>query len=271
MLTNPISLFSQSLFSLSLDQAIATTVELGFEAIELACVAPHFDKDTAIEDPEKTAASIADSGLKVSALSLFNNFTDEGLAQVQIAEADRYIRLAPLFQSSIVKITPGPPGSAQANASHWWSFYRALDHLIPVAEETGVRLACETHMRQLTDNLAGTCKLLGAFTSESLGLTVDFSNMRFAGETMAEVFGGLASRMYNVHVKNGIVAKDGSWRFMALDSGWTDYGEVIELLAASDYDGYLTVECLGEEARNRPAETAARDLDLLKSYMGRNR
>jgi sugar phosphate isomerase/epimerase len=38
-------------------------------------------------------------------------------------------------------------------------------------------------------------------------------------------------------------------------------------LRDAEYDGYLTVECLGAEAKEKPVETAARDLKILKQYI----
>ena len=222
-LSNPISLFSQSLFALPLEDAITATADIGYGAIELACIAPHFDSDTARSESDRVAEAIRNRGLTVSALSLFSSFTDPDTLDDQIETAERYIRLAFTFGTGIVKITPGQPGPAAATDTHWNSFQCALDRLIPLAEETGVRLACETHMRQLTDTLTGTQRLLEMAPSDTLGLTVDFSNMMFAGETMPDVFDTLAGRMYNAHVKNGTVGDDGTWQFHPLDSGWTDY------------------------------------------------
>ena len=33
------------------------------------------------------------------------------------------------------------------------------------------------------------------------------------------------------------------------------------------YNGYLTVECLGPEARDKPFETVRRDLEILTQYL----
>ena len=263
----PISLFSQSLFALPLMDAIPVAAQAGYTAIELACTAPHFDLETAQREPESVAEHIRQYDLTVSALSLFSRFTEADTIEEQIAAAETYIRLAPQFDTSIVKITPGPPGSVEATNAHWILFQQALDHLIPLAEEVGVRLACETHMRQLTDTLTSTQRLLEMADSDTLGLTVDFSNMMFARENMEDVFAALSPRMYNTHVKNGLIDAGGDWCFLPLDTGWTDYTEVCRLLKSSYYAGYITVECLGTDARNQPVETVQRDLGILKQYL----
>jgi L-ribulose-5-phosphate 3-epimerase len=263
----PISLFSQSLFALPLMDAIPATAQAGYTAIELACTPPHFDLETAQREPERVADHIRQQGLTVSALSLFSRFTETDTAEEQIAAAETYIRLAPLFGTHIVKITPGPPGSTDATHEHWTLFQRVLDRLIPLAEDVGVRLACETHMRQLTDTLAGTQRLLDRADSDTLGLTVDFSNMMFAGENMEAVFAALSGKMYNTHVKNGLIDARGHWWFLPLDTGWTDYTEVCRSLKSTSYEGYITVECLGADARNQPVETVKRDLVILHQYL----
>ena len=262
-----ISLFSQSLFALTLMEAIETTARIGFPAMELACAKPHFDMETALQDANGVAEHVRKAGLKVSALSLFSNFTDGARLADQVEEAKVYIRLAPLFHTEVVKMTPGPPGSAEAAEEHWRCLGIALEQLAPVAEEVGVRLAFETHMRQLTDTLAGAKRILEMAKTEVVGLTVDFSNLAFAGEDVSEAVSVLVEHTYNTHLKNGLVDEDGNWQFNALDDGLTDYLVVFSLLRDVDYTGNFTIECLGTDANERPAETAKRDLIILRRYL----
>jgi sugar phosphate isomerase/epimerase len=264
-----IALFSQSLFSLDLAEAIATTARIGFSAIELACTSPHFDIETARREPDRVAGQVRDAGLTVAALSLFTRFTDPECLDDQVDAAGIYIRLAPLFGTKLLKLTPGPPASATATAEHWHTLSAAVDRLVPLARGAGVRLAFETHMRQLTDTSASSQRLLALAPTDAVGLTVDFSNLSFAGEKMADVVRALKDRMLHTHVKNGYVDPQGGWHFQALDEGLTDYAEVLTLLRAADYEGYLAIECLGEDARREPVETARRDLEILLSLLSR--
>ena len=263
-----IALFSQSLFSLPLEDAIDGAARIGFSAVELACARPHFHVELARTDPERVAGQIRRNGLSVSGLSLFNDLTDVSCRDEQFEEAETFIRLAPLFGTDLLKLTPGPPGSAAATQAHWDRLAAALERLVPVAEDVGVRLAFETHMRQLTDTLTGARRLLHMAPSPAVGLTVDFSNLAFAGENLPEAIAALVDRTYNAHVKNGTVGADGSWHFHALDTGLTDYAEVLAGMRVANYEGYLTIECLGNEAREKPLQTARRDLRILRSLLG---
>ena len=264
---NKVSIFSQSLFALSLKKAIEATAQMGFPAIELACTSPHFDIETARNNSDEVADHIKRSGLKVSALSLFNNFTNKQSLDNEISKAETYINLAPLFETDIIKATPGSPASAEARQEHWDNLKIALQRLIPVAEKAGVKLAFETHMRQLTDTLSGSMKLLEILDDDIVGLTVDFSNLSFANENLSEAIPILAKRMYNTHLKNGTIESDGKWNFRSLDDGLTDYNEVFALLNDIGYDGYLTIECLSPDANTQPIETSERDLDILMKYI----
>lgn len=262
-----ISLFSQSLFALPLAEVPGAVVEAGYGAVELACTEPHLDVGTAKAEGDAWAARLRDSGVTVSALSLFSRFTDAAEADGQVEEALAFLDLAPAFETDVVKITPGPPASADAAEAHWAELVNALERLLPRAGQLGVRLAVETHMRQLTDTACSSRQLLGRVPSRALGLTVDFSNLAFAGDDPAASLRGFGDRVYNTHVKNGHIEADGAWAFTALDDGLTSYTAVLGALREAGYDGYLTLECLQPEARERPVETARRDRLILEQYL----
>jgi sugar phosphate isomerase/epimerase len=262
-----VSLCSQSLFALGLSEAVRATAEIGAPAIELACMKPHLDPGSVAERAKDVADEIRRAGLTVSALSLFNNFTDPSVLDRQVAAAIGHIRLAPVFQTRVIKLTPGPPGSHAAGDGHWRCLAEALKRLAPVAKQVGVRLAFETHMRQLTDTLDSSRRFLDMTPTDEFGLTVDFSNLAFAGEEMPKVIQALQGRIYNTHVKNGHTDPQGGWHFQALDKGLVNYAEVLGLLRKTGYAGYLSIECLSPEAKETPKETARRDLEILHGFL----
>jgi len=261
------SLFSQSLFALPLDEAIDATADIGCPAIELACVAPHFSLDLARHDPERVAERIRRQRLDVSALSLFNQFSDPVRLDEAVDAAATFIGLAPLFGTRVVKLTPGAPASAEAEDLHWQCLGEAVKQLVPLARRLGVRLAFETHMRQLTDTLASAHRLLAMTPPDVVGLTVDFLNLAFAGDDACAAVASVAGRAFNTHLKNGHIDDHRAWHFQALDTGLLDYTDVLATLRQAGYDGYLTVECLQPEAETHPMATARRNLDMLARYL----
>ncbi|MDP6040623.1 MAG: sugar phosphate isomerase/epimerase family protein [Candidatus Latescibacteria bacterium] len=262
-----ISLFSQSLFALPLREAIGTTADIGFHAIELACREPHLGYEIALRNSEGIAEQIRQAGLAVSALSLFSNLTEQAGLRNQVKMAGKFIALAPLFDTKLIKMTPGPPASLDAEEKHWQCLADSVNELVPMARDAGVKLAFETHMRQLTDTLSSTERFLEMTPSDCVGLTVDFSNLSFAGEKMPQVVALLKDRMYHTHIKNGYIDSEGGWDFRSLDTGLTDYSMVLPLLMDTGYNGYLSIECVGQEAKTDPAQTAQRDLAILDRYL----
>lgn len=261
-----VSLFTQSLFALPLNEALPAAVEAGYDSIELACVEPHFGLAVAQSSPHRVAERIAAEGLTVSALSLFTHFTEPNEMDRQIAMAETFIRLAPVFGTTVVKLTSGPPSSRDATPEHWASLSKAAKRLAVTARNEGVRLAFETHMRQLTDTMASSLKLLDS-VEDNAGLTVDFSNLAFAGDDPAAAVEAFRGRIFNAHVKNGYIDGAGNWCFRGLDEGLTNYPAVLRTLKAIGYDGCLTVECLGPDAAERPIETARRDRIILERLL----
>ena len=193
--------------------------------------------------------------------------TDPDVLAHELEAAETFIRTAPLFGTGTVKLTPGPPGSQAAARAHWRCLERALDALVPLARQVGVRLAFETHMRQLTDTLASAQRLLALAPADVVGLTVDYSNLVFAGDDAARAAETLAPRTYNTHLKNGTIDAQGAWCFHALDEGWTDIAGVLRVLHDVGYDGPLAIECLGPRAASEPVRTAQQDLHTLKRYL----
>jgi sugar phosphate isomerase/epimerase len=268
---NLVSLFSQSLFALDLERAIEVTATAGYAAIEIACCKPHLDlvlaRDPATGLASRTATQIQSAGLLTSALSGFVTLTDPQILEHELEEVETLIRLAPGFGTDLVKLTPGPPASAEAASEHWRCLEEALASIVPLARQAGVRLAFETHMRQLSDTLASSARLLSLAPSDVVGLTVDYSNLAFAGDDLAEVVRELGDRTYNTHLKNGTIDAEGSWHFGPLDQGWTDYRLVLNLLHERGYDGPLAIECLGPDAARQPTHTVRRDREILVHYL----
>jgi sugar phosphate isomerase/epimerase len=257
------------LLGLNFEEALQGVREAGFTAIEIACREPHVSLEGIKKAPEAYAKLVERAGLSVAALSLYNTFTDSARLDDEIDAAAAFIRAASAFETRIVKLTPGPPASAEATDEHWRRLGRAMDELAPVAKEAGVQLAFETHMRQLSDTLASSKRLLELASSDVVGLTVDFSNLAFAGEDTRAVFSELGEHMAHAHVKNGSIDEDGGWHFQRLDEGLTNYDLVLKLLRDSGFDGYLSIECLDPEAQDDPVGVARRDLEILNKYLSR--
>ena len=249
------SLSGATLSDLSLEEAISTTAAIGYDAIEMSCGGRHLDYETVLKNPEGIAGiaeQIRNAGLAVSSLFTSNNFTlyESGQGGTppnlrdQVKMAETFIGLAQSFDTKLIQMTTGRPPWRDAEERHWKSVAAALREIVPMAEDSGVKLTFHTNLWQVDETLAGCERLLEMAPSDCVGITVDVCNLRFAGETMPRVFSRLKDRIYNIHVKNGYIDSKGGMHFTSLDTGLTDWPESIALLQAAGYEGYLNIECL---------------------------
>ena len=260
------SLFTQSLWAVSLEEAIEITGKIGFDGIELACVKPHLTLEMAQRDASRLLRQIKNNNLKVSALSLFTQFTSRETWRGELESAIGFIKCAPDFETDTIKITPGAPSSLEAMDTHWEMLHEVVGRLVEASRATGVRLAVETHLRQLSDRISAVRRILDMDDTGILGVNLDFCNVVFGEDDPVTAIEEMRERLYLTHVKNGYL-RDGRYDFRALDDGVVSYPPIIEKLRKVGYQGYLSIECLGPSAKTQPYETAKHDYAILRRLL----
>jgi len=272
-----ISLFSTSLTALDLREAIRVTAQVGYDAIEILCAPPHLTLAMAESRTDEVRAWLREVRLPVSALSLSVEYTSEDAAtwRANVDETCRFIRLCKRFETNVVKIMPGRPGSAQATAGHWDRYRRAMDIIVPVAEPEGVKLALETHLNHLSDSIETAARCLECGGPGVLGVNLDFCNVRTCHEDPLEAMERFGSRIFLTHVKDSLFTT-ASGEYVPMGRGRMDYRPIMERLRAVGYEGYLSVECLypwakdddprGAAARKPCARLVAHDLAVVQCF-----
>jgi len=258
------SLFSQSLMAVDLKRAVELTAATGYDAIEIGCFGPHLTLDRYESRIDEVRSWLQEAGLAVSALSLSVSYTSQVDAEWRdnVDQTCRFIRLCRAFDTRIVKMMPGRPGSAEATESHWDRFRQAMDEIVAVAREEEVRLALETHLRHLSDAIEATARCLDCGDPDVLGVNLDFCNVRTCGGDPADAIDRFRDRIVLTHVKDSLFTTD-SGKYVPLGEGKMDYGPVMAGLDAAGYDGYLSVECLYQD----PEAWIAHDLRVLRGWL----
>ena len=268
------SIFSTSLTALDLRDAIRVAAEVGYDAIELGCFAPHLTLEMAEAHGDEVHSWLSEvypslrsrTGLPVSALSLTVSYTseDDGVWRANVDETCRFIRLCEKFGTRIVKTMPGEPGSARATEKHWSRFRRAMEIIVPVAEAEGVKLAIETHLGHLSDTIETAARCIESGNPEVLGVNLDFCNVRTCHEDPLDAIERFRGRIYLTHVKDSLFSTE-SGEYVPMGEGKMDYVPIVERLREIAYDGYLSVECLYPRAkREDPRGAVAHDLSVLR-------
>jgi fatty-acyl-CoA synthase len=116
-----------------------------------------------------------------------------------------------------------------------------LRRAAPDAERAGVTLALETH--DAYSSAHRVAAVLAQVDSPAVGALWDSHHPYRMGETPAEVFALLGSRLVHVHIKDARRTSDGSgWDLVLLGEGEVPVREILALLQEAGYSGYVSVE-----------------------------
>ena len=144
---------------------------------------------------------------------------------------------------------PPLPDIGEIDAEELWTRYRYfLEAVIPVAEESGVRMCVHPNdpparvyrgVPQILANLDGLKRLAGIVARPASGITLDTGVMREWGEDPVEVirwFGG-RDQISHVHFRNVISDRPGeAYREVFLDEGDNDMAACMRALLNVGYD-----------------------------------
>jgi sugar phosphate isomerase/epimerase len=158
-------------------------------------------------------------------------------------ELRRFLELANDWESPLVRVYGGPlaeePGTRRTQME---AAAGVLQEATPLAERFGVAVAIETHDSFSASSVVA--ELLAMVQSKWVGALWDTHHPHRMGERPAEVYEHIGPRVLHVQVKDArlSVAHKGGWQLVPLGEGEVPVQEIIRLLAAGGYGGYISVE-----------------------------
>jgi sugar phosphate isomerase/epimerase len=267
--------------------------EMGYQAIELACLGDHFNvreaaNNQAYCDEKRALFKKYDLECRVISGHLIgqcvgdvydtrlDNFAPVNLAGDKdairawaIEEMKLLAKAAANMKVEVVSFFTGSP------IWHYlYSFPQATEAMIeagydeilalwsPIMDEydkAGVKLALEVHPTEIAFDYYSTQRLLEKFQYRpTLGLTFDPSHLYWQGNDPTVFVRDFMSRVYNVHMKDVKLSKDGKagllgshiefgntrrgWNFVSLGHGDIDFGDIVRELNQAHYSGNMTIE-----------------------------
>ena len=155
----------------------------------------------------------------------------------------RFLELANEWEAPVMRVYGGAlaeePGTRRKQME---AAAEVLQKAIPLAERLGVAIAIETHDSFSASSVVA--ELLAVVPSRWVGAIWDTHHPHRMGERPADVDENIGRRTMHVHIKDArrSVAHKGGWQLVSLGDGEVPVREIIRLLAAGGYGGYISVE-----------------------------
>ena len=202
---------------------------------------------------EKGIELIKDMGLTVSSLQWAGGFTgsDGRSYKDSVQDARDAIRLAAELRAGCLIVYSGPrAGHTQIHA--YRLLKNALQDVLPLAEEHGIKLAvepmhfgCAAEWTFLTD-LDATLQLIDELNSRYVQLAFDTYHLAHDEQTV-ERLPQLVDRIAVVQLGDAVRPPDGEQCRVCLGQGCLPLHQVIRRLGLAGYQGDFEIELIGEE------------------------
>jgi len=242
MPANPLRIAFSTLAFPDATLAEATTLgrSWGYAGVELRLIDGQLiDSSLSAAERLRVKQTIAAAGLPIVSVdsSIILTKEEAGL------ELRRFLELANEWESPLVRVYGGPlaeePGTRRGQME---AAAGVLQEAIPLAERLGVAVAIETH--DSFSASAVVAELLAMVQSKWVGALWDTHHPYRMGERPAEVYEHIGPRVLHVQVKDArrSAAHKGGWQLVPLGEGEVPVREIIRLLVAGGYGGYISVE-----------------------------
>ena len=215
----------------------------GYSGIELRLI------DGELIDPAMSAAdrtqvkrTVTASGLPVVAVDSSIRLTDDDPGP----ELARFLELASDWEAPLVRVFGGALAAQQTERQKQLrAAARVLESSVPLAERLGVAIGVETHDAFSASSVVAELLALvdpAAVDSGAVGAVWDSHHPHRMGETPAEVYANLGSRILLAQVKDARRKADGDWQLVLLGEGEVPVRDMLERLAAGGYPHWISVE-----------------------------
>src|ERR1700732_4427468 len=223
-----------------LAEAISLGSSWGYAGVELRVVDGQLiDSSMSATERARVKQTIAAAHLPiVSVESSFILTADDAGPEVR-----RFLELANDWESPLIRVYGGPLAEEpRARRTQIEKAAKILQGAAPLAEQLGVAVAIETHDSFSASSVVAD--LLAMVDSRWVGALWDTHHPYRMGESPAEVYGHIGPRVLHVQAKDARRSAEhkGGWQLVPLGEGEIPVREIIELLAAGGYRGYLSVE-----------------------------
>lgn len=224
---------------------IPRLAQIGYQGVELQV------RDPSAFDTQALARCAQQAGIKIAAVSTGAVGAEDGLylmspdPAIRAAAVERYKHVLDLAASYGVDASIGrfrgmaAWGPDRQTALGW--FRAALDELLPLAERLGIHIVLEPQMRFIGDTLNTideTLAFIESYASPALTFEGDtFHQMMEEKSLLGSIVAGQRSGRMSYYQMSDSNRLAPGW-------GHHNWVDIVEVLRASGYDGWVSIECM---------------------------
>ena len=226
------------------DAQLATALSLGqawgYAGVELRLI------DGELIDPAMPAAArgrvkrtLVTAGLPAVAVDSSIRLTGDDPG----AELRQFLELASDWEAPLVRVFGGAlPDGGPDRRARLETAARVLETAAPIAERLGVAIGVETH--DAFSASAVVAELLALVDSAAVGAVWDSHHPHRMAERAADVWANLGPRLLLAQVKDARpdAGRDDGWQLVLLGDGEVPVRDMLALLSAGGYQGWVSVE-----------------------------
>ncbi len=244
------SLSSFLYYYFPLEEAIRRTAEAGFDAIDVWGGRPHaYRKDLDGVEIAMLRAALDQYHLEVASFipAQFRYPTslcspNETIRQDSVAYILDSIWTAAALGAPVVSVCPGHTLQGQTKAQAWALLEDSLIVIANSARKSGLRIAIEPADRYETDlmnTVAEAMQMVAELNYVEVGVLLDNGHVNLSEESLAEAIQVAGDRLFHVHIDDNLGQRD---QHLMPGEGNCDLTDLVRLLRAQSYDGFLTAE-----------------------------
>jgi sugar phosphate isomerase/epimerase len=227
----------------SLEQAAEQAAAHGYRGLEIRTLDDAIIPANLAPDQQVRVRRVMNEhGLTITALGVSTRFSaaDPAERQTNLAELQRYLELANALEVPMVRTFGGDvqPGHTMEQTIDWVA--ENLAAAAPTAETQGVTIVLETHDAFCRG--AEVAQVLAQVDNPRVQAVWDVHHPFRKGESIQETWRLIGERVAHVHMKDARLRDDGEWQLVLLGEGEVPCREIVQLLHANGYNGWITAE-----------------------------
>ena len=249
---------SNAYLNYSIEDTIRRVAEMEYRGIELLADVPHaWPAGLLPERKEAIRESLSDHGLTISNINAFMmnavadprqpywhpGWTDPDphYRAIRREHTKRALHLAAELGAPHITTEPGghlAPGQSRDEAGE--IFYEEIMPCVEIAEEVGVGLLIEPEPELFIEKFGQYRDFVDRIDSERVGLNFDVGHAYCVGEDPQDWIAAMADQTVHYHLED--IADTRVHAHLIPGHGAIDFAATLREIAATGYDGWLTVE-----------------------------